>query len=245
MRLIAIVVAVGACGNDIGLGQPDAAGVGGPPGSPVVTVASPRMNESFYPTQSVTAMWSAVDDDTPAVSCAVSAVSGTTSIEIAMPVQAASGAAMSSVWSINGAPPGPYRIRVACTDSNNLTGGGLSPQFFVSAPPQMVSYATQIQPMWTARCSSNACHDATMPQQDLNLTASASFAELVNKPSTQCGAMKLVDPGAPERSYLVLKLAPTGTGCFQGTRMPKADIALTPDEIQRVRDWIANGAPNN
>jgi hypothetical protein len=72
-----------------------------------------------------------------------------------------------------------------------------------------------------------------------------SFAELVNKPSTQCGAMKLVDPGAPERSYLVLKLAPTGTGCFQGTRMPKADSALTPDEIQRVRDWIANGAPNN
>ena len=243
MRLIALLMAVGACGNDVGRGEPDAAGVGGPPGSPVVTISTPRMNESFYPSQSVTAMWSAVDDDTPTITCDVSAVTGTSSIAIATPM-AASGTAMSSTWSISGAAAGAYRIRVACTDANNLTGVGLSPQFFVSAPPQNVSFATQIQPLLTANCTGNACHDAMVPAEGLNLTAAASYGELVNKPSGQCSAYKLVEPTAPERSYVVMKLS-AGGPCFIGTRMPKAAMALSSTQIQLVRDWIYNGAPNN
>jgi hypothetical protein len=147
-------------------------------------------------------------------------------------------------WTLSGVAAGTYRARVACTDKNNLTGVGLGATFTVSAPPQDVHYATQLQPIWTATCTGSACHDATQPQSGLNLTASASFAELVNVASGDCPSEKLVEPGHPERSYLVQKLQGSGS-CFIGTRMPKAAPALSTAQIQLVRDWIVNGAPNN
>jgi hypothetical protein len=61
--------------------------------------------------------------------------------------------------------------------------------------------------------------------------------------SIQCTELDLVKPGAPDQSYLVFKLQGSGS-CFQGSRMPKS-APLSTAEIQLVRDWIANGAPNN
>jgi hypothetical protein len=59
-----------------------------------------------------------------------------------------------------------------------------------------------------------------------------------------CRAAKLVEPGMPERSYLVFKLQSSGP-CFQPTRMPKGAATFSTAQLQLVRDWIANGAPNN
>jgi len=242
--ILAVIVAVGGCGNDRGLSSVDAAGVGGPAGSPMVTVSGPRLNESFYPTQTATVAWVATDDDTPSFTCDVTALAGASMIPVASAVATTSGAMTSTPWAISGAAAGSYRVQVACTDANNLTGLGLSATFTVSAPPQNVSYATQLQPILTSTCTGVACHDATQPAEGLNLTAAASYTELFNKPSSQCAASKLVEPGAPERSYLVMKLQGSGP-CFIGTRMPKASAALTTDKLQLVRDWIFNGAPNN
>ncbi len=246
MRPLALLVVVGVygCGNDAGMSPVDADGVGGPPGSPIVEVDSPTMNQSFYPSQTATVTWKATDDDSPSVPCDVSAVVGTSTIPIASAVMTTGGAMTSTPWAIAGAAAGTYRVRVACTDKNGLTGIGLGPTFQVSAPPQNVSFATQLQPLFTANCTSNACHDAMIPAEGLNLTASASYAALVNKQSGQCPSSKFVEPGAPERSYLVMKLTASGA-CFIGTRMPKALPALSTDKIQLVRDWIFNGAPNN
>ena len=240
---IAIVVLAG-CGNDVGLPIPDAAGVGGPPGSPSVMVTGPRLNDSFYPTQTATVTWVATDDDTPSFTCDAVALAGTSMLSIASDVATTSGAMTSTTWSLAGAAPGSYRIQVSCTDANNLTGSGLSGMFTVSSPAQVVSYASQIQPLWTASCTSNACHDATQPAEGLNLLPAASYAELVGAASSQCGASKLVEPNAPERSYLVMKLQGSGS-CLIGSKMPKAAAALPADKIQLVRDWIFNGAPNN
>ena len=218
---------------------PDAEG-GGPPGSPSVVVMGPRMGDSFYPTQTASITFVATDSDAP-IRCDVSAIGGTT-IAIAAGVAATSGAMTTTPWAINSAAPGAYRIQVACTDANNLTGTGFSPMFTVSAPAQNVDYATQIQPIFNANCTGVACHDATQPAEGLNLTAAASRAELIGVTSSQCSANKLVDPGAPEKSYLVTKLQGSGA-CFIGTRMPKATQALSVAQIQLVRDWIFNGAP--
>jgi len=243
--ILTIMVVVGGCGNDHGASSVDAAGVGGPPGSPMVTVSGPRLNEAFYPTQTATVTWVATDDDTPSFTCDVAAQVGTSMIPIANDVSTTSGAMTSTAWAISGAAAGSYRVQVACTDANNLTGVGLSAMFTVSAPPQDVKYATQIQQaIFNGTCTGVACHDATQSAEGLNLTATASYAELVNKPSSQCAAYKLVEPGAPERSYLVMKLQGSGP-CFIGTRMPKASAALTTAQLQLVRDWIVNGAPNN
>ena len=86
------------------------------------------------------------------------------------------------------------------------------------------------------------CHDATLPAEDLALTAAESYGALVGQASSQCPSTKLVEPGAPEASYLVKKLQGSGE-CFIGSRMPKPPETFSDAEIQLVRDWIFNGAP--
>lgn len=226
-----------ACGNDVGAVPVDAEGVGGPPGSPSVVVATPLASDSFYPSQTATITWTATDDS-PSVTCDVSVSSGAA---IASDVTATSGAPTSVSWSLAGTAAGTYRIQVQCTDAMGLTGSGLSAMFRVSTPPQMVAY-TQVQAIWTRSCTGAQCHDASSPQGGLELTPSASYAELVNKPGGSCTQYDLVEPGFPERSYLVFKLQGSGP-CFMGSRMPKPPDALTAAEIQLVRDWVFNGAP--
>ena len=233
-----LFIALAACGNDTGIAAIDAAGVGGPPGSPRVTVHGPRATESFYPSQTATIAWTATDEDAM-FPCDVSVFGGAS---IATAVPTTSGVMTSSSWSINSATPGTYQIQVTCKDSGGLVGSGLSGTFGVSAPPQMVAYST-IQALWNRSCNSSQCHDAVMPQEGLDLTSSASYAELVDKASAQCPSTKLVEPGMPERSYLVAKLQGSGA-CFMGSRMPKPPAMMTAAEIQQVRDWIFNGATN-
>ena len=231
-----LIALLAACGNDVGLHAVDAAGVGGPPGSPAVVVHGPRFNESFYPTQTMTIAWTATDDDTPSFPCDVSVFGGAA---IATAVATTSGTKMSTPWSISAAA-GTYQIQVQCTDAGGLVGSGVSGAFRISAPAQQVAYS-QVQALWTRSCTSSQCHDATMPAEALALTASESYGELVGRASTQCPSTKLVEPGAPERSYLVKKLQGSGE-CFIGSRMPKPPDAFSEAEIQLVRDWIFNGA---
>ncbi len=237
---VAIAAAAAGCGTDVeGTLPPDAGG--GPPGSPTVTVSSPKLGQSFYPTQSATIAWRMSDDDSPTASCVVEARSATSTLAVAPPQQVTSGESRSTSWTLTAVPPGTYTARVACTDANQLTGVGVSASFAVSGPPQQVSYATQIQPIWNASCNSVMCHDATIPAGGLDLTATRSHAQLVGVTSADCPATKRVAPGDPDASYLMHKLQGSGP-CYVGSRMPKGAAALTADKLQLVRDWIFNGA---
>jgi hypothetical protein len=232
------VFALAACGTDVGV-QVDAAG---PPGSPVVVVASPRFNESFYVTEVAQVQWTATDEDAR-VRCDARTI-GASTISIAGDVEVTSGQALVLAWSLIAVPPGDYRVQVACRDAEGLTGTGTSPMFAVTSPPQQVSFATQVEPLLGATCTSMQCHDNVMPQGGLTLTAGNAYAAIVGVASTQCSATLLVKPGAPSESYLVHKLQGSGA-CFMGTRMPKPPATLSTPQIQLVRDWIANGAPSN
>lgn len=113
-----------------------------------------------------------------------------------------------------------------------------------SAKTGGVSLSGQVQPIFTAKCASNACHSGARPAQGLNLSsAAATFAGTVNVASTQCVANKLVLPNQPDMSYLIWKLAGSGP-CFVGSQMPKGQ-PLAATEITTVRSWILSGAPNN
>lgn len=70
------------------------------------------------------------------------------------------------------------------------------------------------------------------------------YDQLVNRIAEQCGDIRLmVEPGHPERSYLIHKLV--GKNVCTGQTMPK-DQPLLPDaEIQIIYDWICSGAPSN
>jgi hypothetical protein len=74
----------------------------------------------------------------------------------------------------------------------------------------------------------------------MDLTSlSMSFMALVNEPSTQNGALDLVEPGDPDASYLIRKLEGTAT---VGGQMPLFGVPLDQDTIDTIRQWISDGA---
>ncbi|MDB4956579.1 MAG: hypothetical protein JWO36_4148 [Myxococcales bacterium] len=108
---------------------------------------------------------------------------------------------------------------------------------------------TNVQALFGA-CTS--CHTANA---NLLLGPGVSYGNLVGKmapnytdPPTDesCGGI-LVQPGAPEASYLYLKVS-LDAPCA-GSRMPVTDIGipspLIPCEQALIHDWIAAGAPND
>jgi hypothetical protein len=97
-----------------------------------------------------------------------------------------------------------------------------------------------VQPIFTASCTTN-CHGGTRPSAGLNLTPGNSYRNLVNVPG-DCGRI-LVVPRSPSTSYLMNKL--TGVGICTGTQMPARGVTLPSSQVDLVRGWICQGAPNN
>jgi len=234
-----------------------------PPGrnaTPLVTVIAPNGGESYYNNQSADVVFLADDGESPTLTCDVIARSGAGTISVASGVAVTSGQMATRTWPLGGvAVRSDYTIEVSCTDDGAPatppmpeTGSDSSDAAFaVTAPPQLVSFSTQIMPIFTggpSACTGTMCHDNSMPQEGLNLTTAANaYGGLVNvsSSSAMCGSYMRVLPNQPDQSYLVFKLQGSGA-CFAGSRMPKApQTPLTSTQVQLVRDWIANGAPNN
>jgi hypothetical protein len=106
-----------------------------------------------------------------------------------------------------------------------------------------VSFATDVQSIFTASCSSAGCHKGVMPQAGLDLSAGKSFADLVDVGASQCNdGRKRVLPGDPAQSYLMDKMM--GVDLCSGTAMPKLGSLPTP-QLTTIANWICAGAPNN
>ncbi|HPG10446.1 MAG TPA: hypothetical protein PLU37_02880 [Chitinophagaceae bacterium] len=93
-----------------------------------------------------------------------------------------------------------------------------------NAPPQQVSFANELKPLFAASCTDVGCHvsGAHKPY----LTADVSYNEIVNG--------GFINLQLPTQSILIKLL----NGDMQ-QYMPSAD------NRQKVLDWIRNGAPNN
>jgi len=95
------------------------------------------------------------------------------------------------------------------------------------------------------RCATSACHGGNPPAYYPQLDADVAHDAMVGRPSLQA-SMRLVEPGAPEASYLLLKLrGEAGSVGGVPTPMPIGDVLLDPGEIAAVEAWIAAGAPND
>ncbi len=108
-------------------------------------------------------------------------------------------------------------------------------------PP--ISFATQIQPIFTNSCATAGCHAGPSGEEGLVLDPGAAFANIVNSPSSQQPGLLRVAPGDPDASYLLRKIV--GGPGITGGRMPLNRPALPQSEIDLLRAWIAQGAPNN
>jgi hypothetical protein len=97
--------------------------------------------------------------------------------------------------------------------------------------------------IFTPTCAKAGCHAASAASAGLVLEAGRSHGELVNRSATEAG-LDRVEPGDPERSYLILKLR--GDPAITGQRMPlDGPPYLTPEQIAGIAAWIRAGAPND
>ena len=96
-----------------------------------------------------------------------------------------------------------------------------------SAPPQAVSFSGDLIPIFTTHCSTSGCHDA-VPAHKPALTPDKAYNAIIGG-----GYVNLVVPAS---SILY--------GEIKSGSMPPSG-ALKTSDMQKVLDWIRNGAPNN
>jgi hypothetical protein len=95
------------------------------------------------------------------------------------------------------------------------------------------------------RCATASCHAGDPPAAFPQLDAGVAYGALVGQPAQQA-TMNLVEPYAPESSYLVLKLRGTQASAGgSGMQMPIGDAPFDEADIAAIEAWIANGAPND
>ena len=130
----------------------------------------------------------------------------------------------------------------ACTKEKReavvATGGGTGP----------ATLSTIQSDVFRLSCGTSGCHDnRANPAGNLDMSSyDATYAQLVNRNSVQATAMKLVNPGDPETSYLMNKLYGTHSGVGgNGARMPQYAAMLTSSDIERIETWITDGALRN
>jgi mono/diheme cytochrome c family protein len=128
---------------------------------------------------------------------------------------------------------------------------GIAPDVADREPPMdvdderdMVSFRSQILPLLQDRCA--VCHSegglADFAGIPLRLEGASAVGQLVGRSSVQ-GEFTLVVAGDPEGSYAFQKLVDANPA--EGERMPLAAAPLSEEEIQLIRDWIAQGALDN
>ncbi len=103
----------------------------------------------------------------------------------------------------------------------------LSPGQDPTAPPQDVSFSGDLLPLFVANCSASGCHDANGTHKP-SLTAENAYN------SIKSGGF--VNVLVPTQSILY--------GEVKSGSMPPGG-ALRPADVQKILDWIRNGAKDN
>lgn len=120
-------------------------------------------------------------------------------------------------------------------------------------PPTVVPFA-DVQALFARTCITDACHGRSGSGGLRLTTAALSHAALVDQPADQVPSVRLVAPGDPDNSYLVMKVegtmrqrlpmecatAPGRNPC--GAQMPQLAAPLTQAERALIRNWILAGA---
>jgi hypothetical protein len=153
----------------------------------------------------------------------------------------------------------------ATSSSSGGTSGCFDYASFDGTTP-VVGFAADVLPIFQQSCSlSSACHnneagtggrpymgtknDVVPTAQQIQLI----FDQNVGAMSVKEPDMAIVEPGDPERSFLMYKM----DGVFDcpllectaknacGTKMPQGGPTLAQEQLDTVRRWIAQGAKND
>jgi len=98
--------------------------------------------------------------------------------------------------------------------------------------------------VFTPTCAKAGCHAASAASGGMVLEAGRAYGEIVNRPAVGNSSLDRIEPGAPERSYLIKKLR--GDPDITGDQMPlDAPGSLTQEQMDGIVGWVLAGAPNN
>jgi hypothetical protein len=148
---------------------------------------------------------------------------------------------------------GPIKPGVARMKAVVTSGGKKDPDTLkLTCQHASPSFAADIQPILTERCTQGACHGSDFVSQGLNLSAGAAYAALVGPQATEGGNLKIVTPGNISKSFMARKILGRGLKVSSGSMMPQgcpgvppAGGCLSPAETYTILSWIQSGAPNN
>ncbi len=112
--------------------------------------------------------------------------------------------------------------------------------FFPARPDTLVSFASDLQPIFNSRCLS--CHGSSR-QSNYNVQSYTSIFGPGNEAAAR--GMLEVRAGKPDSSYLVWKLEGNPPWPISGERMPRSGPYLDSSDIATLRTWIRQGALNN
>jgi hypothetical protein len=109
--------------------------------------------------------------------------------------------------------------------------------------------------IFVKQCAFSGCHNgAATPQGMQDLRAGMSYAHLVNVTSVLEPTRKLVVPGDPAKSYLLVMIMeiqpqdadpPAGPIRTDVGTMPQGSTLLCVEKRDAIKRWIAAGAMNN
>ena len=63
----------------------------------------------------------------------------------------------------------------------------------VCGAPALVSFATQVQPVFTANCAFGGCHGGATPQLGMNLSAGLAYANIVGVAAVELATMDRIE----------------------------------------------------
>jgi len=114
-----------------------------------------------------------------------------------------------------------------------------------AGPPAGAAYTfSRIQgEIFSPICAQAGCHDAATASGGQVLAAGVAYGNIVGVRSTEVSTLNRIEPGDPERSYMVKKLR--GDSDIVGERMPRIGGPLSQSQIDGIAAWVRAGAPNN
>lgn len=143
-------------------------------------------------------------------------------------------------------PAGGTRLfeKMFCVIMLAMAGIGCSEQTTNPGSDVEPTFSSISQKIFPTNCATSSCHGMLGQRGGLILEGEGVYERLVNATPTTLAAinkgMKLVVPGKPDSSFLLTKLiAPEP---IEGERMPSSNEALSSQQINAIRTWIANGA---
>ncbi len=122
--------------------------------------------------------------------------------------------------------------------------GGGCPSSAITSRSYEPTFESIQRNLFNVSCSTRSCHGSPSFKGQLDLEEGKAYAALVgvapDNDAARAAGLARVTPGNPEKSFLVLKLQGPGPG--EGDRMPSRSLALPPEAVAAVQEWIRQGA---